>query len=106
MVLSSDDTKQVAREVIETVLQDENLQKRSADVVWKIIKWAFWPRGKSSPSSAPTKEVGTTTSATSTTSTSLGGAGATQPDEEEDEETVDDPVVHGSSTASVSVAPA
>jgi hypothetical protein len=104
MVLSSDDTKQVAREFIETVLQDENLQKRSADVVWKIIKGAFWPGGKSSPSSAPTKEVGTTTSATSTTGT--GGAGATQPDEEEDEETVDDPVVHGSSTASVSVAPA
>eukprot|EP01044_Picomonas_judraskeda_P038187 COSAG03_NODE_17705_length_370_cov_0.557196_1_plen_50_part_01 len=30
-VLSADETKQVAREFVETVLQDEKLQARSAD---------------------------------------------------------------------------
>ncbi len=106
MVLSSDDTKQVAREFIETVLQDENLQKRSADVVWKIIKGAFWPGGTSSLSSAPRKEVGTTTTAATSTSGADGG-GATQPNEVENEaETGSARDVHGSSTVSVSVATA
>eukprot|EP01043_Picozoa_sp_COSAG02_P027388 COSAG02_NODE_1614_length_11668_cov_77.958078_3_plen_134_part_00 len=113
MVLSSDDTKQVAREFIETVLQDENLQKRSADVVWKIIKGAFWPGGTSSLSSAPTstKAVGTTTTAAATlnsrTSSGGGRGGATQPDEEENEAEPDSArAVHGSPTVSVSVATA
>ena len=63
MVLSSDDTKLVARQFIETVLQDEALQARSADVVWKIIKGAFWPVGKSTATTTTTttKEIGTAT---------------------------------------------
>eukprot|EP01046_Picozoa_sp_COSAG06_P054162 COSAG06_NODE_9561_length_1871_cov_1.187923_2_plen_74_part_00 len=65
MVLSADDTKLVARQFIETVLQDEALQARSADVVWKIIKGAFWPVGKSTATTTTTatKEIGTATPA-------------------------------------------
>lgn len=65
MVLSADDTKLVARQFIETVLQDEALQARSADVVWKIIKGAFWPVGKSTATTTTTAtvEIGTATPA-------------------------------------------
>ena len=66
---SSDDTKLVARQFIETVLQDEALQARSADVVWKIIKGAFWPVGKSTATTTTTtKEIGTATPAAAASS--------------------------------------
>ena len=95
-VLSADETKQVAREFVETVLQDEKLQARSADVVWKIIKGAFWPGGKSSAAPTPTKEVGTTTSAGSTSTASSGRGGTTQLEvaEQEGAQTETAPLVH------------
>lgn len=46
-VLTSEDTKQLARTFVQTVLQDDALQARSADAVWKIIRNAFWPTGSS-----------------------------------------------------------
>ena len=55
-VLTSEDTKTLARTFVQTVLQDDALQARSADAVWKIIRNAFWPSSSSKKGQLGEKE--------------------------------------------------